>query len=102
MIPALVAMLALAPIPASGVAAAHLVPCGDDDRYLFRAQCGTIRVPLDWGDPRSGTIKVAFEWVAAGNGPSTRTIVAQTGGPGGASIDDGYEPAYLRARARQP
>lgn len=47
---------------------------------------GEIRVPLDWSDPRSERITVAFAWVprADTTRPATGTILANFGGPSAA------------------
>ncbi len=43
--------------------------------------CGTIHTPLDWADPASARIPIAFGWVPA-SATATGTVVAQEGGPG--------------------
>ncbi|SDM47977.1 alpha/beta fold hydrolase [Nonomuraea jiangxiensis] len=45
------------------------------------ARCdGTLAVPLDWSDPSSERIEVAFAWIPAPRG-ATGTILANPGGP---------------------
>jgi pimeloyl-ACP methyl ester carboxylesterase len=51
---------------------------------LERAQCGTIRVPLDRTNPRLGTTQVAFAFLPRTDTsrPSLGTLVPNPGGPG--------------------
>ncbi len=59
------------------------------DRHLHRCRlgagrptyCGSLRVPLDYHDPRSPAIIVGFGWVPS-KGRATGTLVAMEGGPG--------------------
>ncbi|GAA2284551.1 hypothetical protein GCM10010149_32540 [Nonomuraea roseoviolacea subsp. roseoviolacea] len=45
------------------------------------ARCdGTLAVPLDWSDPSSERVEVAFTWVPAA-GRATGTVLANPGGP---------------------
>lgn len=72
----LLATLALA-APAAAQPAAH--PCA-----AASERCdGTIDVPLDWDDPGSERIEVAFAWVprADRSRPAEGTILANPGGP---------------------
>jgi pimeloyl-ACP methyl ester carboxylesterase len=66
-----------------------LTSCGLADGLAVWGFCDVMRVPLDWNDPRAGTIAVRYQWHPAANG-STRTIVAQEGGPGFPSTGGGY------------
>lgn len=70
LVPAGVATAAPAPVP--------LTPCRVEG---LAAQCGTLRVPLDYTDPSAPTIAIGFAWRAAPH-PSGRTVLAQEGGPG--------------------
>ncbi|RBQ15114.1 hypothetical protein DP939_37570 [Spongiactinospora rosea] len=51
---------------------------------------GTLQVPLNWKDPGSGTITVAFTWVPRGDRarPPLTTVIANGGGPG--PLDPSY------------
>jgi pimeloyl-ACP methyl ester carboxylesterase len=66
-----------------------LTMCGPSDGLAIWGYCDVMRVPLDWNDPRAGTIAVRYQWYPADNG-SKRTIVAQEGGPGFPSTGGGY------------
>jgi len=44
--------------------------------------CGEIQVPLDYFDPRAGTIRLGFQWYPARDGHAAGTILAVQGGPG--------------------
>lgn len=81
---------ALAVGPANAVAAPSAPPnlrvggltLGRCDLGVGRPSwCGTIYTPLDWADPASARIPIAFGWVPAAATPAG-TIVAQEGGPG--------------------
>jgi pimeloyl-ACP methyl ester carboxylesterase len=56
--------------------------------------CDVVPVPLDWENPSAATITIRFEWIPAGDAVTTRTIVAQDGGPGFPSTGSG--DAYVR------
>ena len=81
-------ILAVAPYtagPAIVVGTQHLRPC----TLAVRGYCGFLTVPLNWLDRRDGTISIRYQWLPAQGGPSTRTIVAQEGGPGYATTGTG-------------
>jgi pimeloyl-ACP methyl ester carboxylesterase len=92
---ALVAMLVLGPPPAHGQAPGPaLAPCADVPVEL-KAQCGSITVPLDRGDPSVGTTEVRFALVPHRDSSvaSEGTIVYNPGGPGEAAIAEAAEVA---------
>ncbi|MBB6548002.1 alpha/beta fold hydrolase [Nonomuraea rubra] len=72
------------PLPAAPPSPARertTVPEGSHACARAAARCdGTLAVPLDWSDPSSGRIEVAFAWVPAA-GHATGTILAAPGGP---------------------
>lgn len=64
-----------------------------------RAYCGTLSVPLDWGQAKSPHISVCFRWYpATGPGRPAGTVLPVEGGPGYPSIasvgQDGYAAMY--------
>ena len=63
----------------TGVEEAARHPCA-----AATSRCdGEIEVPLDWANPRSERITVAFAWVPRKDGsrPAAGTILANPGGP---------------------
>jgi pimeloyl-ACP methyl ester carboxylesterase len=84
-----------APVPRDTirVGTRTLTSCGPADGLAVWGYCGVMRVPLDWNDPRAGTIDVRFQWYPADE-PTTQTIVAQEGGPGFPSTGGGW--AYVK------
>lgn len=56
-----------------------------------RAECGTVRVPVDWADPDGPTMKIAVARQKATN-PSRRigVLLSNPGGPGTPGVDDAY------------
>jgi pimeloyl-ACP methyl ester carboxylesterase len=51
-------------------------------------ECGTVQVPLDYGDPRGATISIALARLPAGD-PAHRigSLFLNPGGPGGSGVD---------------
>jgi pimeloyl-ACP methyl ester carboxylesterase len=51
-------------------------------------QCTTMKAPLNWNDPKSGTIDIALIRVRASGPPSERigSLVFNFGGPGGSGV----------------
>ncbi|MFB9893684.1 alpha/beta hydrolase [Planobispora takensis] len=66
-------------------------------------ECGTLTVPLDYADPRGGTVDLALIRVKA-TGPGRRlgSLVFNFGGPGGSGVDilPLAAPAYTALNAR--
>jgi pimeloyl-ACP methyl ester carboxylesterase len=67
--------------PAAGI---RWRPCADDPT----AQCGTLRVPIDWADPYSPKAGIALARRPATD-PAHRigTLIVNPGGPGGSGVD---------------
>ena len=59
-------------------------PCPNDGT----AQCGTLRVPIDWDDPYSPPVDIAVSRRTATD-PARRigTLIVNPGGPGGSGVD---------------
>ncbi|MFF3907499.1 alpha/beta hydrolase [Streptomyces sp. NPDC001848] len=53
-----------------------------------RWQCATLKAPLNWDDPTSGTIDIALIRVKASGPPSRRigSLIFNFGGPGGSGV----------------
>jgi pimeloyl-ACP methyl ester carboxylesterase len=51
-----------------------------------RAQCATLTVPRDWGDPTGPTIDLALARIPA-TGDRIGSVVVNPGGPGGSGLD---------------
>ncbi|MEQ4722677.1 alpha/beta fold hydrolase [Nonomuraea sp. B19D2] len=66
-------------LPAVPAAASPPEPSHECARALSRCD-GTLSVPLDWNDPSSERITVAFAWLPAKK-DATGTILANPGGP---------------------
>ena len=91
---AVIALIAVAAVvlPGSAVQAAPAVqpqaiawsPCVEDPT----AQCGTLRVPVDWSRPRGEKIDLALARRPATD-PAARigSLVINPGGPGGSGVD---------------
>ena len=67
-------------------------------------RCATLRVPLDYAEPRGDTLGIALIKTAA-TGPKDRRIgslLFNFGGPGGSGVDmlPSFAPGYERLRAR--
>ena len=60
---------------------ASVGPCGAG------ARCGTVTVPLDWGDPGGATLPIAYALYAHRSSaePAAGTLVPIAGGPGGSN-----------------
>ncbi|OIJ93197.1 alpha/beta hydrolase [Streptomyces colonosanans] len=69
-----------------------------------RWQCATMKAPLNWDDPKSGTIDIALIRVKASGAPSRRigSLVFNFGGPGGSGVTalPAFAPAYAALRTR--
>jgi len=61
--------------------------CGD-------AQCGTVRVPLDYDDPQGRTIELAVTRVPA-TGDALGSLFVNPGGPGGSAVDYAKAADYI-------
>ncbi|HEY4452684.1 MAG TPA: alpha/beta fold hydrolase, partial [Pseudonocardiaceae bacterium] len=63
-------------------------PCQQPSAANYQAQCGTVRVPVDWTAPAGPSIDIALLRIPA-TGPSTGTVVSDSeelGGYGGSQI----------------
>jgi pimeloyl-ACP methyl ester carboxylesterase len=82
------ALSGCATIPAAASKPAALHDCANLPS-LPTARCGEITVPLERGNPRAGTTRVAFAWVPRTDQsrPSLGTVVPNPGGPGTSNID---------------
>ena len=78
--PALTALLAMLAVSASAPSA-DAVSCGSG------ATCGTVSVPLDWGNPGGASLPIAYELFAHRRSaePAAGTLVPLAGGPGGSN-----------------
>ncbi|WP_055492438.1 alpha/beta hydrolase [Streptomyces sp. TP-A0356] len=69
-----------------------------------RWQCATMKAPLNWDNPRSGTIDIALIRVKASGPPSRRigSLVFNFGGPGGSGVTTlpAFAQDYGALRAR--
>lgn len=93
----------------SGVAAAAPVEwqectemLGVESEYLPAGmECGTVEVPVDYGDPAGATTKVALTRIKASSGQARSTVFGNPGGPGNYALNfwnpplDGSAPAGL-------
>lgn len=61
--------------------------CGD-------AECGTVRVPLDYSDPAGRTIELAVTRVRA-TGESIGSLFVNPGGPGGSAVEYAKAADYV-------
>jgi pimeloyl-ACP methyl ester carboxylesterase len=63
------------------------------------AECGTVRVPLDWSHPDRGSIGVAYALIRHRDqsSPAAGTVVPNPGGPGSPAIE--FAPIYAEAFA---
>jgi pimeloyl-ACP methyl ester carboxylesterase len=61
------------------------------------AECGTVRVPLDWSHPDRGAIQVAYALLRHRDqsSPAAGTVVPDPGGPGDSPIE--FAPLYAEA-----
>ncbi|WP_367128479.1 alpha/beta fold hydrolase [Saccharothrix sp. HUAS TT1] len=82
--------------PAAEAAAISWQPCPDQPA----ADCGTVRVPLDWADPRGPRVDLAVSRVRATD-PARRigVVFVDAGGPGGSGAEFARAP-YLSAEVR--
>jgi pimeloyl-ACP methyl ester carboxylesterase len=67
-------------------------PCQDPDLKHARAQCGFIRVPLDWGFPSGAKISLAVSRLRADPAARQGVLLTNPGGPGSSGL---ALPAYL-------
>lgn len=51
------------------------------------AKCATIKVPLDWSKPTSGSINLALNYLPTTGSGDLGWIIENPGGPGGSGID---------------
>jgi pimeloyl-ACP methyl ester carboxylesterase len=83
--------------PADGI---EWSPCTDDPT----AQCGTVRVPVDWADPYSPRVGIALaRRPATDRAHRIGVLIVNPGGPGGSGVDfavgaDEFFSPVLRAR----
>ncbi|MEU8617977.1 alpha/beta hydrolase [Streptomyces sp. NPDC048623] len=102
---------AAAPSPSSSAASAEALRVYYDQKVTWRDcgvpdfQCGTVRVPLDYGKPGGERIDLAVSRVkATGPGKRLGSLLVNPGGPGGSAVGylQGYAgigyPAPVRAR----
>lgn len=94
-VPALVASLG---VPSAAVAAPAPDPLvnatsesalrwkGCDGDNLRQAECAVLTVPRDWGNPDSGTYRIAVGRIPAAVAPSKGVLFFNPGGPGSAGI----------------
>ena len=61
------------------------------------AECGTVRVPLDWSHPDRGTIEITYALLRHRDqsSPAAGTVVPNPGGPGSSPI--AFAPRYAAA-----
>lgn len=56
-----------------------------------RAECGTVRVPVDWAQPDGPTMKIAVaRQKATDPGKRIGALLSNPGGPGSTGLDDAY------------
>jgi pimeloyl-ACP methyl ester carboxylesterase len=80
----LTVLAAAAPAAARPEAALDWRPCADD----ATAQCGSVRVPIDWTDPYSPTAEIALaRRPATDQAHRIGTLIVNPGGPGGSGVD---------------
>ncbi len=60
-------------------------PCERKD--LQQSQCAELIVPRDWGQPGSGTYRIAVARLKAAVAPSRGVLIFNPGGPGGSGLD---------------
>ncbi|WP_192810134.1 alpha/beta hydrolase [Actinomadura rudentiformis] len=98
-------LIACAAVVVSGSAPVQAAPkkiswkrCADDRT----AQCGYVSVPINWGKPKRGRIKIAVARVKAKN-PKKRlgVLFVNPGGPGGSGIDFALDRAGLSKQIRE-
>ena len=51
------------------------------------AQCGTVKVPIDYDKPDGATTKLAVKVIPSTSGKATHSMFVNPGGPGGSAID---------------
>ncbi|MGQ0631920.1 MAG: alpha/beta hydrolase [Sporichthyaceae bacterium] len=62
-------------------------PCKDTDLRAAKAQCGFLRVPLNWSSPNGRQIRIAVSQVKArGTAPRQGVMLTNPGGPGGSGL----------------
>ena len=69
-------------------------PCDDtgDGRGSDDDRCGTVRVPINYLDPRGETVEIALRKVPAGNPQARRgTLFINPGGPGASGLEFAME-----------
>ena len=66
---------------------------------LDKYQCGSLRVPLDYSDPMSATLKVALMRRLA-TGTRVGALLINPGGPGSSAVD--YLDFFAQAAAKSP
>lgn len=71
--------------PAKAISAIHWTSCSDSDLHAAGAQCGNLKVPLDWTKPSGPTISLALAIVRHTSSAADYQGVMLTnpGGPGG-------------------
>lgn len=88
-----------APSAAQGGGSAP-APLPDGSRW----QCATMKAPLNWDNPKSGTIDIALIRVKASGPPSKRigSLVFNFGGPGGSGVSTlpAFAQDYAALRTR--
>ncbi len=70
-----------------------------DDRTV---QCGTLTVPIDWSNPKRGSVKLAVARAKATD-PKKRigVLLVNPGGPGGSGVEFALDRAGLSKQVRQ-
>jgi pimeloyl-ACP methyl ester carboxylesterase len=55
---------------------------------LVGEDCGSVEVPMDWGDPKGPTIRIAVNRIAAtSSGKRIGSLLVNPGGPGASGVD---------------
>lgn len=52
-----------------------------------KLKCSTVRVPIDYSKPSSGSIKISINWLASTGSADLGWLLENPGGPGGSGID---------------